>query len=165
MPAPVWKVCPFNERYEVSDHGFVRNFKTKRVLRMYLVDGYFRLTLGGGGKRVKKNFLVSRLVLLTFVGRCDDMTKDQCAHVNGNRVDNRLENLTWKDHAGNHEDRVKHGNVLNGEAHPNAKLTTEKVCLMRNQYANGASQKELSERFCVCRAHVSNIVNGARWRT
>ena len=45
MSVPVWKLCPFNERYEISDHGYVRNFKTKHVLRMYLVKGYFRLTL------------------------------------------------------------------------------------------------------------------------
>jgi len=165
MSVPVWKVCPFNERYEVSDHGFVRNFKTKRVLRMYLVDGYFRLTLSCGSKRAKKNYLVNRLVLLTFEGRSDDMTKDQAAHINGKRFDNRLENLTWKDHAGNYEDRLKHGTVLNGETHPGAKMTKEKVLLMRNMYANGATQGELSERFCLCRSSVSRIVNGHRWRT
>lgn len=165
MSAPVWKVCPFNERYEVSDHGFVRNFKSKRVLRMYLVDGYFRLTLSCGRKRGKKNYLVNRLVLLTFEGRSDDPEKNQAAHIDGNRIDNRLENLTWKDHAGNYEDRVKHGTVLNGETHPRAILTTEKVFLMRNLYANGATQTELSERFCVTRGHVSRIVTGSRWKT
>lgn len=165
MTIPVWKICPFNERYEISDHGFVRNFKTKRVLRMYLVDGYFRLTLSCGSKRDKKNYLINRLVLLTFEGRSDDPTKDQAAHINGNRVDNRIENLTWKDHAGNYEDRIKHGTVLNGETHPNAKLTTEKVHLMRNRYANGATQAELAEEFCVVKSHVCNIVNGSRWRT
>ena len=165
MSVPVWKVCPFNERYEISDHGFVRNFKTKHVLHMYLVDGYFRLTLSCGSKRKKKNYLVNRLVLLTFEGRSDDPTKDQAAHIDGNRVDNRLENLTWKDHAGNHEDRIKHGTVLNGETHPRAKLTTEKVFLMRNMYANGSTLAELSERFCVTRGHVSRVVTGSRWRT
>jgi len=165
MSVPVWKICPFNERYEISDHGFVRNFKTKRVLHMYLVKGYFRLTLCCGGKRKKKNYLINRLVLLTFEGRSDDPTKDQAAHINGKRFDNRLENLTWKDHLGNYEDRVKHGTVLNGEAHPSSKLTTEKVYLMRNMYANGSTQAELSEFFCVVRSHVSKIVTGARWRT
>ncbi len=165
MSVPVWKVCPFNERYEISDHGFVRNFKTKRVLKMYLVDGYFRLTLGGGGKRIKKNHLINRLVLLTFIGRSDDPKKNQAAHLDGNRVDNRLENLAWKDHEGNYEDRVKHGTVLNGEMHPRAKLTSKKVHLMRNLYANGMSQKKLSEQFCVTQGHVCKIVNGARWRT
>ena len=129
MTAPVWKVCPFNERYEVSDHGFVRNFKTKRVLKPYLVDGYFRLSLNLGSKRKHKQYLVNRLVLLTFEGPSNDTTKNQAAHVNGNRIDNRLTNLKWKDHAGNHEDRVKHGTVLNGEAHPRARLTKEKVFL------------------------------------
>lgn len=165
MSVPVWKICPFNERYEVSDHGFVRNFKTKRVLRMYLVDGYFRLTLSCGTKRDKKNYLINRLVLLTFEGRSDDPKKNQAAHIDGNRVDNRLENLTWKDHLGNYEDRIKHGTVLNGETHPRAKLTTENVFLMRNMYANGSTQAELSERFCITRAHVSRIVTGTRWKT
>ena len=165
MSVPVWKICPFNERYEISDHGFVRNFKSKRVLRMYMVDGYFRLTLSCGTKRDKKNYLVNRLVLLTFEGPSDDSEKNQAAHIDGNRVDNRLENLRWKDHAGNHEDRIKHGTILNGESHPRAKLTSEKIHLMRNLFANGVSQKNLSEKFCVTQGHVSRIVHGSRWRT
>lgn len=153
-----WRSCYYADRYEVSSHGFVRNAKTKRVLKAYIVKGYFRLSLRlepGSGKQ--KGFLVHRLVLLSFHGESPDPEKKFGAHLNGNSLDNRIENLAWKDWQGNHDDKVRHGTS-------SAKLTEEDVMVIRNHYANGVSQANLARRYKVDPSYICRIVRGHRWR-
>lgn len=153
-----WRLCTLNYRYEISSHGFVRNAETKKILKPYILKGYFRITLAGGKSGVKKNHLISRLVLLAFEGPSDDPDKIQAAHKDGNSFNNQADNLIWKSALGNAEDRIVHGTT-------NRKLTEEDVFIMRNYYANGMTQAELSKRFNTSRSNVSLIVNGHRWKT
>ncbi len=158
----LWQTCHVNERYEVSDQGDVRRIATGRVLKPCLTyNGYKYVQLWANGKA--KNWRLNRLVLITFTGLDPDPTKIQVAHLNGNRVDNNLDNLTWKDARGNYLDRLKHGTQISIVEH-NRKLTDNDVAVMRNHYANGASQGTLAERFGVCKSSVSRIVNGHRWK-
>lgn len=58
-----YKTLLFNENYEVSDMGNVRNKRTGRILKPEVVhNGYLRVTIG------KKRYRVHRLVYETFVG-------------------------------------------------------------------------------------------------
>lgn len=149
-----WVTCFCNVRYEVSDEGEVRNVRTGQVLKPHLVKGYYRVTLQYGKRR---NYLINRLVLISFIGYAADPKKKQSAHVDGNPQNNKLENLAWKDWGGNYEDRLLHGTT-------SRKLNDDEVSLMRNQYANGQTQRALATRFNLDRSTVSRIVNGHRYR-
>lgn len=158
----IWQVCDVNDRYEVSTEGGVRRTDTGRVLKPSLThNGYRYVQLWANGKGT--NWRINRLVLVTFTGLDPDPTKVQVAHLNGDRIDNRVDNLAWKDTRGNYLDRLEHGTQVCITRH-NTRLTPDDVALMRNQFANGVSQATLSKRFGVSKSHVSKTVNGHRWK-
>lgn len=81
-----YKTLSFNENYEVSDLGNVRNKRTGRILKPEVVhNGYLRVTIS------KKRYRVHRLVYETFVGPIPEGY--QIDHINEKRQDNRLVNL------------------------------------------------------------------------
>ena len=118
--------------------------------------GYMNVFLGrGNGRRVH------RLVLEAFVGPCPEGL--EACHSNGDPTDNRLENLRWGTHEDNHQDRVKHGTLNQGERAGGVKLTAEQVRNIRSLAARGVLQKDLAQRYGVTKQTVSKIVKGERW--
>jgi hypothetical protein len=112
---------------------------------------------------------VHHLVLETYVGPCPEGM--ECRHLNGMRVDNRLENLCWGTRSENRQDATKHGTAtggakcsLKGSDNPMAKLNEEQVCLMRNAYYDGAyTQYELADYFGMSQSSVQRIVTKNNW--
>jgi hypothetical protein len=77
-------------------------------------------------KTNRKNFkFIHHVVLETFVGPCPHGY--ECAHLNGDATDNRVENLQWTTHKENSLHTVDHGSQLKGENHHAAKLTEQQV--------------------------------------
>lgn len=104
----IWKKIPGYE-YEASTAGRVRACKTGYILRPHIAkeaygSGYWRVELGygAGGKK----FHVHRLVLEAFVGPRPEGR--QCRHLDGNSLDNRLDNLAWGTMKEDTDDRLKH---------------------------------------------------------
>lgn len=109
-----------------------------------------------------KTFRVHRLVLTAFVGPCPEGM--ECRHLNGNKTDNRLENLCWGTQEENRQDTRDHGTYKKGENHHRAKLTNEQVKEIRRRYdAGGVSQKELADEFGAGQGTVHNIVRRKGW--
>ncbi len=79
-------------------------------------DGYFIVRLQIGDKRLVRP--VHRLVLLAFRGEPENGY--EARHLNGNRKDNRIENLAWGTREENAADREAHGNTACGEKHSEA---------------------------------------------
>ena len=105
MTQEIWKPIPHYEGiYEASNKGQIRtcNGKTtttkmhgvrhwkQRILKQK-VDKYknHRVTLWKDGK--DKDFLVHRLIAMSFLGE-SDLTVN---HIDGNRHNNNIENLEW----------------------------------------------------------------------
>lgn len=88
----IWKpIKGYTGYYSVSNLGNVRNDKTNRLLQGdYNTMGYRRIILY---VHVKKRYFVHRLVAYHFVsGYSDELV---VSHKNGNKKDNRAENLEW----------------------------------------------------------------------
>ena len=85
-------------RYSVSEEGHVRNDKTGRQLNPVTTsNGYLQVSLRFSGKTVSE--YVHRLVAKAFL-----QAKDGCDHVNhidGNKLNNALDNLEWVSVLGN----------------------------------------------------------------
>lgn len=101
-----WRACPLNKRYAISDTGLVRNKKTrKHVKRWDNGRGYLRVRLchKTGGRW----YAIHLLVLRTFDTPRPGPDFEGC-HQDGNRRNNKINNLFWKTKEQNTADRIKH---------------------------------------------------------
>ena len=105
----VWKDIPEYEGiYQASSYGRIRTSPNKTTFtEMHGIRHWkSRIMKGRGdnirtGKRVGlwkngkcKDWLVARLVAITFLGK-PTKEANTVNHINGNRLDNRIENLEW----------------------------------------------------------------------
>lgn len=80
------------EKYDVNEKGIVKNTKTgKEYYGKINGKGYLRLDISINGKR--KIIYPHRAVAELFIPNPEN--KPQVNHINGNKLDNRVENLEW----------------------------------------------------------------------
>lgn len=89
----MWKVLEINPNYEVSDEGLVRRVNNKNVLKGCITSGYRSVKLTFENSR-QQRFYVHRLVAMAFIPN-DDKKKTIVNHKDGNKLNNRVENLEW----------------------------------------------------------------------
>lgn len=121
--------------------------------------GYKQFILYVNGKR--KWVLVHRAVLMAFIG--PPGPKMQCAHANGIKSDNRLENLRWATAVENAEDNRRNGVMQMGERHGRATLTTADVIEIRTMRNNGHKSSDLAKRFKTSVKNINRVVKRKAW--
>lgn len=87
----VWKdIKDYEDEYEISNLGRVRNKKTKKILKTWLNhNGYLRVELSKNGKH--KFYFVHRLVYEAFIGEIPEGM--QVNHKDENKQNNILSNI------------------------------------------------------------------------
>lgn len=122
--------------------------------------GYYVVSLGAHNKK-----FVHRLVLETYVGPANGQ---QCRHLNGNKLDNRIENLCWGTYEENLEDRHKLQEFRApgiGESHYRTNLTNEDIYEIRRLAKDSnMTQKEIGKIFNIGQNTVSRIIHRVRWK-
>jgi len=154
-------VVGYEDRYEVSNFGFVRNSVTKAILSPYYdKKGYLKVGLfdivNGQGRRRQRG--IHTLMLIAFKG--PGPNRHECCHIDGNPANNRLDNLRWDSHRNNMLDRIEHGTVNHGERNGQAKLTREQIFAIR---IDQRTQSEIGKEYGIAQATVSQIKTKARW--
>ena len=151
--------------YEVSNNGDIRRWHKPigAHLKVSKWRGYYFFTASVDGK--KRQLRVHRAVAESFLP--NPLNKPQVNHKNGNKLDNRLDNLEWATAKENSIHAVKNGlNKSRGEKHPMAKLKLEDVINIRVLWAlGGISQTELARLFRVGRSTVGDIIRGTKWKS
>jgi DNA invertase Pin-like site-specific DNA recombinase len=105
---------------------------------------------------------VHQLVLLTFVGPLPE--GQEVRHLNGDRSDNRLENLCYGTRKENANDAVEHGTQPHGETHGRCKLAEEQVReIIRLAAEQGVRGTEIANRFGVSESLICMILNNQSW--
>lgn len=120
----------------------------------------FTLYRGEGGRGYERR--LHTIVLEAFRGPCPEGMEG--CHLNGNREDNRLENLRWGTPRSNAEDKRRHGTQARGERQGQAKLTEDRVVEIRKRWAAGATRDELALTFAVSVDTIRCVVYGLTWR-
>ncbi|KKM02613.1 hypothetical protein LCGC14_1782640 [marine sediment metagenome] len=158
------KQIPGFPNYSVTKDGRVWSHRSKKWLSLIKNNrDYLQVNLCNRGRRI---CAIHRLVLETFVGPCPDNM--ECRHLNGNRQDNRLNNLKWGTHSENQQDAVGHKTHYTsgkyGEDHPVTKLSNQDRRLIIYQYSTGLfSHSELGRSYNTSRKTISRLVNGKLW--
>ena len=164
-----WKpIVGFEDKYEVSNLGDIRRTYEStgpldrgyvgKQLKPRTNNSYIRVSLGNG-----KSYAVHRLVAEAFLPNPEG--KKTVNHKDGNKSNNRLDNLEWNTHSEN----VLHAhdtglNNCNGESHHNSKFTEEQVLWLRANY-DGTTEwiKEQAMLHNTLSSHIRDILSGKRW--
>lgn len=145
---------------KVSNTGKVISYLGKELIGT--TDRYRRVLISINNKRYYK--FVHRLVYETFVGPIpDNMTIN---HIDGNRLNNNLNNLELLTHRENIEHSIKNHNYKRfriGEANGNSILKEADILNMYQLIKEGYNNKSISEIYNINFRTVSQIRKGQRW--
>ena len=157
-----WKpVKDYEGIYEVSNRGDVRNVKTRRTLKHGRNKGYASVNLYIGERKYKTK-KVHRLIAEAFIANPDGLPVIN--HKNGNKLDNRIENLEWCTQAHNIQHMIDEGlHSGRGGTHWNARLNEEIVRKMRSLRKAGRSVNEIARQFGVKANTASSAISGVTW--
>lgn len=162
----IWKQIPDWQEYEISNYGEVKRIskncgaKVGKILKpTKLKNGYLKVSLCRNSKR--KEFLVHRLVAITFIGDASGM--DVC-HIDGTRDNNNLSNLRIDTRKGNMQDAILHGTMIKGSRVGTSKYKEDFILQIKNLFKNGATVPELAKKFNMPRPTLYGIKNNANWK-
>lgn len=149
----------YKNRYMATRDGQIISYvgKSERILKPQIHNhGYRTVTLRKSSK--SKSYLVHRLVLLTFVGKCP---KDKNTnHRDGDPTNNNLTNLEYTTRYENQMHAIKHGLQVFPPSWLSSKslFNPEQIRFIREKAITGWSQKELAEFFIVHKKTISQIL-------
>ncbi len=168
----VWKdIIGYEGQYQISNLGRAKSLERivkfgnrERVVKEIIISRLVRENKYCVVTLVKNNisipFLVHRLVATAFYGVCPD--GKECCHDDGNRQNNRLENLKWGTHIENMKDRIKHGTLQYGINNPACKYSEEKINEVRKLFDETKSYETVYKCLGISKTHVWNIINNKR---
>ena len=87
----IWKdIENYEEYYQISSLGRIRNKKENRILKPSKSCGYYHISLRYGNK---KEMLIHRLVAKAFIP--NPLNLSYVNHKDENKLNNNVENLEW----------------------------------------------------------------------
>lgn len=158
----IYKISKAGEVWSIKNSKKGR-WKEARRLKYWLIgNGYQMVMLYK--KSIPKKFLVHRLVALTYLVNPNQLP--EVNHINGDRFDNRVENLEWISIMDNHRHAFKIGlyNKNIGTKHYLAKLNPKKVKQIRGLLELGYRYYEIAPLFDVHNSAIRAIDKGFSWK-
>lgn len=137
--------------YDVSNHGRVRH--GRRILSGSVHrDNYIFVTLHG------KQIPVHRLVAEAFIQNYEK--KPEVNHIDGNKMNNAVDNLEWVTRAENQKHAVDNGLQPKPAKTYQGKFTAEQRDEIKRLWDSGMfSRRQLSKKFSVSHTCINDIIN------
>ena len=173
----IWKdIQGYESLYQISNDGLVKSLhkifevgkggfmEKEESIRKIAVSkkGYSVCELSVNGLR--NTFQVHRLVAQAFIPNNDN--KPQVNHIDGNKLNNNVENLEWCTNSENaiHAFKIGLKSRLFGEDNPNSKLNKTDIYAIRHlHYVNKKGNTEISKIFNVSKDTIYLILKNKRY--
>ena len=177
-----WKdIIGYETSYEVSTYGNIRSknrhiakhwskhrefqlipYRSRVIKQRIGLGNYYIVKLSVGGNR--KVHYVHRLVALVFID--NSLNKCQVNHIDGNKHNNRADNLEWVTDKENKK-HCRDNNlqrIAKGTDFKSTKLTDEKVIQILTMSKRGFSTRKIAMEFNVCQQTINKIVLRRLWK-
>lgn len=161
-----WRDVPgYEGLYRVSNLGAIYSVRYKRF-RKSSMDRYGYAVVGLNKDGGQRQFLIHRLVASAFIP--NPCNFPEVNHIDGNKQNNRVDNLEWCDHYANMIHAYNKGLVnLKGHKPTNAKLSKEIAQRIRSEHkigVRGCGYKSLAKRYGVYESTIRRIINNKLWK-
>lgn len=155
--------CKYNLKFDyyVTDDGRIWSDRTKKYLSFqYDKDGYVKVSMRSTDNKSHR-YSVHRLVLENF-NPVKNMELLQVNHKDGNKLNNRLENLEWVTCKENIQHAIN--NNLRAKINGSAKLVPAQVIEIYKRANNGESNVKLAKEFNMHPDQIGRIKNKKVWK-
>lgn len=152
----------YKDKYEVFEDGKVINTETGDVINIvfYTEDRYPTLAIYVNGKKTK--VLIHTLLAELFIFNDDPENKTEVDHIDGNKENFSLDNLEWVSHKENMR-RAKENGQWDNQNTVNTKYSYEFAAKLRDEYVNGLTIKEISNKYGMNYGTASSIIGNRTW--
>lgn len=168
----IWKdIENYEGLYQVSNYGRVKSLPRmyaqkhgiiEKILKLQDSNGYLKCQIYKNGKQ--KRYFLHRLMAIAFIPNPNFLP---CInHIDGNKLNNKIENLEWCTRSQNVRHAYKLGLIISrkGEKHPRARLKEIDVKNIRYLYGNHKySRRELAKIYCIGKTTLQHIICRDSW--
>jgi len=121
---------------------------------------YLMVRLNCFGKQ--KTFDIHRLVAMTWIGKIPK--NYQVCHINGNPLDNRVQNLRIDTKESNEADKLMHGKSNRGNNNGQSIYPEWMIKEIKKFLDRGTKPNELAKIYPMSATYIRNIKNGYKWK-
>ena len=159
----MWKdIKNYEGIYQVNVLGEVKNIKFNRILKNVSTGKYLKVVLFKKGKG--KQYLIHRLISEYFIP--NPSNKPCINHINGDGLDNRLDNLEWV----THKENINHAWDNNmcfkkyGFENPACKISDLSVLTIREwkKLCPKTPNRIIGSYFGISRQHCDDLIKGRK---
>lgn len=160
-----FKIVPllnFSDGYFAGEDGYIYSTKQMKILRKLVSSksnsgtGYYQVSIDG------KSRLVHRLVYEAFKGKIE--IGKVVSHLDGNKYNNKPENLTSETQKENLSRKLIHGTDDRGFKNSRAKITEEQLKEIKTLLENkNLTHEKIGNKFGVSRVFITKIKNKNRY--
>ena len=153
--------------YLISNYGRVYSLKSNRFLEPRIFNGYETLTLYINFTR--PSIFIHRMVASTFIYNDDPENKTQVDHINGDKLDNFVDNLDWVSPAENikrgHDNGLISKKFCEGEKSKNSKYTEKQVRRAFELMEEGWYGHDISNEVGIPYKYLCEMFSGRVWKS
>jgi len=156
----------YERLYKISNYGNVYSQFIRRNRKLVLYNnGYYCIAIKIKG--VQRSFLIHRLVATHFVSNPEN--KQTVNHIDGNKFNNRWDNLEWL----TLKENIQHGyrtgllspvQVKYGEDHSNSIFKESDILDIYKFRKEGLSLQKISSKYNCHLTTIHQIVSGKTWQ-
>lgn len=156
----IWKDIAQDNNYQVSNFGNIHSKKTDTILKCSSIrSGYKSASIA------KKNLKVHRIVAEAFIKNDDPDKKIFVNHIDGNKLNNRVDNLEWVTPSDNVNHAVKTGLIKTTLRRVNQLDKTTGALIATFESLKEAREKTNVDdtSICKCCKNIQNTAGGYKW--